>query len=81
LIKLRKDNDGLRYRNGTGTTETSGNAVKYYVQNTNGTKLCIVVNPGNDISNPVGGTIIFDANGATPKSSQCEGTAVTVIRY
>ena len=47
----------------------------------NGTKLCIVVNPGNDISNPVGGTIIFDANGAAPKSSQCEGTAVTVIRY
>ena len=81
LIKLRKDNDGLRYRNGTGTTEVTGNAVKYYVQNTNGTKLCIVVNPGNEISNPVGGTIIFDANGATPKSSQCEGTAVTVIRY
>lgn len=81
LIKLRKDNDGLRYRNGTGTTETSGNAVKYYVQNTNGTKLCIVVNPGNDISNPVSGTIIFDANGASPKSTKCEGTAVTVIRY
>jgi pullulanase len=81
LIKLRKDNDGLRNRNGVGTTRSQGNAVIYDVKNTNGTKLCIVVNPGNDISNPVGGTIIFDANGATPKSSQCEGTAITVIRY
>ena len=81
LIKLRKDNDGLRNRNGVGTTEVSGNAVKYYVQNTNGTKLCIVVNPGNNISKPISGTTIFDANGATPKSSQCEGTAITVIKY
>ena len=81
LIKLRKDNDGLRNRNGVGTTRSQGNAVIYDVKNTNGTKLCIVVNPGNDISNPVGGTIIFDSNGATPKSSQCEGTAITVIRY
>ena len=81
LIKLRKDNDGLRYRNGTGTTETKDNAVIYKVQNTNGTKLCIVVNPANNIDNPVGGTIIFDANGASPKSTKCEGTAVTVIRY
>lgn len=81
LIKLRKDNDGLRYRNGTGTTEVAGNAVKYYVQNTNGTKLCIVVNPGNNMSAPVSGTKIFDIYGATPKSSDCEGTAVTVIKY
>lgn len=81
LIKLRKDNDGLRYRNGTGTTEVAGNAVKYYVQNTNGTKLCIVVNPENNISKPVSGTTIFDIYGATPKTSNCEGTAVTVIKY
>lgn len=81
LIKLRKDNDGLRYRKGVGTTEVAGNAVKYYVQNTNGTKLCIVVNPGNNMSAPVSGTKIFDIYGATPKSSDCEGTAVTVIKY
>ena len=82
LIKLRKDNDGLRYRNGTGTTEArSDNAVIYKVQNTNGTKLCIVVNPANNISAPVSGTKIFDTYGATPKSSTCEGTAVTVIKY
>lgn len=81
LIKLRKDNDGLRYRKGTGTTEVAGNAVKYYVQNTNGTKLCIVVNPGNNIEKPVTGTTIFDINGLSPKSSDCEGTAVTVIKY
>ena len=81
LIKLRKDNDGLRNRKGVGTTEVAGNAVKYYVQNTNGTKLCIVVNPGNNMSAPVSGTKIFDIYGATPKSSDCEGTAVTVIKY
>lgn len=81
LIKLRKEHDGLRYRNGVGTTETSGNAVKYYVQDSDGTKLCIVVNPGNNISKPVSGTTIFDINGATPASTQCEGTAVTVIKY
>lgn len=81
LFKLRKDNDGLRYRKGTGTTEVAGNAVKYYVQNTNGTKLCIVVNPGNNIENPVSGTKIFDINGLSPKTSNCEGTAVTVIKY
>ena len=82
LFKLRKDNDGLRYRNGTGTTEArSDNAVIYKVQNTNGTKLCIVVNPANNISAPVSGTKIFDIYGATPKSSTCEGTAVTVIKY
>ena len=81
LIKLRKDNDGLRYRKGVGTTEVAGNAVNYYVQNTNGTKLCIVVNPGNNMSSPVSGTKIFDIYGATPKSSDCEGTAVTVIKY
>lgn len=81
LIKLRKAHDGLRYRNGVGTTETSGNAVKYYVQDSDGTKLCIVVNPGNNISKPVSGTIIFDINGATPTSTQCEGTAITVIKY
>lgn len=81
LIKLRKAHDGLRYRNGVGTTETSGNAVKYYVQDSDGTKLCIVVNPGNNISKPVSGTTIFDINGATPASTQCEGTAVTVIKY
>lgn len=81
LIKLRKAHDGLRYRNGVGTTETSDNAVKYYVQDSDGTKLCIVVNPGNNISKPVSGTTIFDINGATPTSTQCEGTAVTVIKY
>lgn len=81
LIKLRKAHDGLRYRNGVGTTETSGNAVKYYVQDSDGTKLCIVVNPENNISKPVSGTTIFDINGATPASTQCEGTAVTVIKY
>lgn len=81
LIKLRKDNDGLRNRKGVGTTEVAGNAVKYYVQNTNGTKLCIVVNPGNNIEKPVSGTTIFDVNGLSPKSSTCEGTAVTVIKY
>ena len=81
LFKLRKDNDGLRYRKGTGTTEVAGNAVKYYVQNTNGTKLCIVVNPGNNIDNPVSGKTIFDINGLSPKTSNCEGTAVTVIKY
>ena len=81
LIKLRKDNDGLRYRKGTGTTEVSGKLVKYYVQNTNGTKLCIVVNPENPISNPVSGKTIFDINGLSPKTSNCEGTAVTVIKY
>ena len=80
LIKLRKAHDGLRYRNGVGTTETSDNAVKYYVQDSDGTKLCIVVNPGN-ISKPVSGTTIFDINGAAPTSTQCEGTAVTVIKY
>lgn len=81
LIKLRKDNDGLRNRKGVGTTEVAGNAVKYYVQNTNGTKLCIVVNPANNISAPVSGTTIFDINGLSPKTSNCEGTAVTVIKY
>ena len=82
LFKLRKDNDGLRYRNGTGTTEArSDNAVIYKVQNTNGTKLCIVVNPGNNMSAPVSGTKIFDINGLSPKTSNCEGTAVTVIKY
>ncbi len=81
LIKLRKAHDGLRYRNGVGTTETSDNAVKYYVQDSDGTKLCIVVNPGNNISKPVSGTTIFDINGAAPTSTQCEGTAVTVIKY
>lgn len=81
LFKLRKDNDGLRNRKGVGTTEVAGNAVKYYVQNTNGTKLCIVVNPGNNIEKPVSGTTIFDVNGLSPKSSTCEGTAVTVIKY
>lgn len=81
LIKLRKAHDGLRYRNGVGTTETSDNAVKYYVQDSDGTKLCIVVNPGNDISKPVSGTTIFDINGASAISTQCEGTAVTVIKY
>lgn len=81
LIKLRKAHDGLRYRNGVGTTETSDNAVKYYVQDSDGTKLCIVVNPGNNISKPVSGTTIFDINGAVPTSTQCEGTAVTVIKY
>lgn len=81
LIKLRKAHDGLRYRNGVGTTETNGNAVIYKVQDTDGTRLCIVVNPGNNISSPVGGTTIFDINGASPKSTVCEGTAVTVIKY
>ena len=81
LIKLRKAHDGLRYRNGVGTTETSGNAVIYKVQDTDGTRLCIVVNPGNNISSPVGGTTIFDIYGASPKSTGCEGTAVTVIKH
>ncbi len=81
LIKLRKAHDGLRYRNGVGRTETSDNAVKYYVQDSDGTNLCIVVNPGNNISKPVSGTTIFDINGATPTSTQCEGTAVTIIKY
>ena len=81
LIKIRKENDGLRYRKGVGNTTVSGNAVYYYVTNTNGTKLCIVVNPGDNISKPVSGTTIFDINGATPKTSNCEGTAVTVIKY
>ena len=70
-----------KLRKGTCTTEVAGNAVKYYVQNTNGTKLCIVVNPGNNIENPVSGTKIFDINGLSPKTSNCEGTAVTVIKY
>ncbi|MBP5706835.1 MAG: starch-binding protein, partial [Spirochaetales bacterium] len=81
LIALRKAHDGLRYRNGVGTTETSGNAVKYYVTDKDGTKLCIVVNPGDNIAKPVSGTTIFDINGSSPSSTQCEGTAVTIIRY
>lgn len=81
LIKLRKAHDGLRYRNGVGTTNTSGNAVYYYVQDSDGTKLCIVVNPGDNIPKPVSGTTIFDINGASVKTTNCEGTAVTVIKY
>lgn len=81
LIALRKKHDGLRYRTGVGTTETNGNAVIYKVRDTDGTNLCVVVNPGNNISNPVSGTTIFDINGASPTSTQCEGTAVTVIKY
>ncbi len=81
LIALRKAHDGFRNRNGVGTTETSGNAVVYKVQDTDGTKLCVVVNPGNNISSPVSGTTIFDINGASPSSVQCEGTAVTIIKY
>ena len=81
LIALRKANDGLRNRNGVGTTECVGNAVKYYVQNSDKTKLCIVVNPENEIDNPVSGTKIFDINGANPTSKKCEGTAVTIIKY
>lgn len=81
LIALRKAHDGLRYRNGVGTTETKDNAVIYKVQDTDGTKLCIVVNPGNNISKPVSGTTIFDINGASPSSTECEGTAVTIIEH
>lgn len=81
LIALRKAHDGLRYRNGVGTTETTGNAVKYYVQDTDGTKLCIVVNPGDNIDKPVSGATIFDIHGSNPSSTKCEGTAVTIIRY
>ncbi len=81
LIALRKAHDGLRNRNGVGTTECVDNAVKYYVQDKNGTKLCIVVNPGNEIDNPVSGTKIFDINGANATSKKCEGTAVTIIQY
>lgn len=81
LIALRKAHDGLRYRNGVGTTETKDNAVIYKVKDTDGTKLCIVVNPGNKINKPVSGTTIFDIHGATPTTSNCEGTAVTIIEY
>ncbi len=81
LIALRKSHDGLRYRNGVGTTETKDNAVIYKVQDTDGTKICIVVNPGNNISKPVSGTTIFDINGASPSSTECEGTAVTIIAH
>lgn len=81
LIALRKKHDGLRCRTGVGTTETSGNAVIYKVRDSNGTNLCIVVNPGNNMSKPVNGTTVFDINGASPSSTQCEGTAVTVIQY
>lgn len=81
LIALRKAHDGFRNRNGVGTTETSGNAVIYKVSDTDGTKLCVVVNPGANISSPVSGTTIFDINGASPSSSECEGTAVTIIKY
>lgn len=81
LIALRKVHDGFRNRNGVGTTETSGNAVIYKVSDTDGTKLCVVVNPGDNIPSPVSGTTIFDINGASPSSSECEGTAVTIIEY
>lgn len=81
LIALRKVHDGFRNRNGVGTTETSGNAVIYKVSDTDGTKLCVVVNPGDNIPSPVSGTTIFDINGASPSSSECEGTAVTIIKY
>ena len=81
LIKLRKEHDGLRFRNGTGTTQTQGNAVIYRVQDTDGTRLCIVVNPENEIPKPQSGTTIFDINGTKVASSNCEGTAVTVIQY
>lgn len=81
LIKLRKEHDGLRYRNGVGTTVANGNAVIYRVQDTDGTKLCIVVNPGDNISKPENGTTIFDISGAAATSTVCEGTAVTVIKY
>lgn len=81
LIALRKKHDGLRYRTGVGTTETSGNAVIYKVRDSDGTNLCIVVNPADNINKPVSGTTVFDINGAKPSSTQCEGTAVTVIQY
>lgn len=81
LIALRKKHDGLRYRTGVGTTETSGNAVIYKVRDSDGTNLCIVVNPADNINKPVNGTTVFDINGANPSSTQCEGTAVTVIQY
>lgn len=81
LISLRKKHDGLRYRTGVGTTETSGNAVIYKVRDSDGTNLCIVVNPAANINKPVSGTTVFDINGANPASTQCEGTAVTVIQY
>ena len=33
------------------------------------------------MSAPVSGKTIFDINGLSPKTSNCEGTAVTVIKY
>ena len=84
LMALRRENDGFRGASSgnVGRTETDGNAVKYYVQNSNGTKLCVVVNPGNNINSPVGGTEIFNAGGKVNKGSgTCEGTAITVIKY
>lgn len=84
MIALRKAHDGLRYRNGTGETTVSGNAVIYKVRDTDGTKLCIVVNPGDSMASPVSGTVICNYKGAdstTASGTCCTGTGVTVIKY
>lgn len=87
LIAFRKAHDGLRKtRNGNvGDTTIEGNAVYYYVKDSDGTKLCIVVNPGNNISAPVNGRQLLNTHGLVSRTgkttSSCEGTAVTVIQY
>lgn len=86
MIEFRKNNDGLRYRNGVGSTEISGNVIYYNIQNSssspkNASKmLTVVINPGSNITVSGKGTQVMNKTGAVSSSSTtCEGTGVTIF--
>lgn len=86
MIAFRKNNDGLRYRNGVGSTSIDGNVITYTVSNTNsspenpGKTLTIVINPGSNKEVSGKGTMVMNKTGAVSLSSiECEGTGVTIF--
>lgn len=86
MIAFRKNNDGLRYRNGVGSTSISGNVIYYTVTNSQastanaGKTLTIVINPGSNMEVSGKGTMVMNKTGAVSSSSTtCEGTGVTIF--
>ncbi len=86
MIAFRKANDGLRYRNGVGSTSIDGNVIYYTVTNSSSSPsnanktLTFVINPGSNIDVSGKGTQVMNKTGAvSSNSTTCEGTGVTIF--
>ena len=86
MIAFRKANDGLRNRNGVGSTTISGNVIYYTVTNSSsspsnkGKTITAVINPGSNITVSDKGTMAINKTGAVSGgSTTCEGTGVTIF--